>query len=66
MEHIQLQIKKNIHDTTQGGVNNFRKEYQAADNNVYVISGREVVTVPHFVGIDWLAADTDLEQVTRS
>jgi hypothetical protein len=77
-EHIQLQINRNVLETgislatvvyspvMWGRGNNFRKEYMGPDNNPYVVSGKEIVTVPHDVGTAWLSLDPDLEQVSRS
>lgn len=47
-------------------VDNFRKEWVGPDNNVYVISRGEQVTLPGWIGEAWAAADSDLEIVARS
>jgi len=46
--------------------NNFRKEFQGPDNNIYTISGNEEKSVPQEVGTAWRSLDPDVVLVRTS
>jgi len=75
-EHIQLKISDVVVSTRQSGAtiysvtpmpeNSFGRVFDGPDHNSYSISQDLILTVPHDVGIAWLALDPDLVQVSRS
>lgn len=66
IEHRVLRFKRNYVLPDSGDIDNYRYEFQAADGNVYTISGREEKAFPNSVAIEMLAANSNLEQVFRA
>lgn len=66
MHYEQIKISDETFKTGSAWRNNAgRKEFQAPDGNVYVITRNEIITVPNYVGTPWRAADSDLELVGK-
>lgn len=65
---MQIQVKRNKKNTVgdlSGLAGDYSSTYTGEDGYEYSIRGNEVKTVRVEIGVPWIAADTNLEQVGK-
>jgi len=65
---MQIQVLKGTKDKIgklTGTTGAYSSTFVGQDGYEYRINGNEIKTVPSYIGIAWLAADANLEQVGK-
>lgn len=65
---MEIQVKKGVKDTVgklSGIAGDYRSKFVGEDGYEYTLVGNEIKSVPSYIGIPWLAADSNLEQVNK-
>lgn len=65
---MQIQVSKGKKDAVgklSGLAGAYSSSFVGEDGYEYRINGNEVKTVPNYIGVPWIAADSNLEQVGK-
>jgi hypothetical protein len=65
MEIQALKGTKDVVGDSTGLAGAYSSVFYGVDGQEYRINGNEIKSVPSYIGIPWLAADSNLEQVGK-